>query len=56
MIVVFPDHTHLLFLMKNRDKYLYSFKKHNSQEDFKNNCKLRNKVNRDISVAKADYF
>ena len=46
----------ILDLMKNRDKYMYSFKKHNSQEDFKNNCKLRNKVNRYISLAKADYF
>ena len=46
----------ILDLMKNRDKFLYSFKKHNLQEDFKNYCKLRNKVNREISMAKADYF
>ena len=26
----------ILDLMKNRDTFLYSFKKHNSQEDFAN--------------------
>ena len=46
----------ILDLMKNRGKCLYSLQKYNLQEDFKSNCQLRNKVNREISMAKADYF
>ena len=42
--------------MKNRDNFLNSFKKYNLQEDFKSYYQLRNKDNREISMAKADYF
>ena len=46
----------ILDLIKSRDKFLYKFKKHNKQEDFKSYCKLRNKVQRETSKGKAEYF
>ena len=44
----------ILDLIKTRDEFLYKFKKHNLQEDYKKYCKMRNKVPREISI-KADF-
>ena len=46
----------ILDLIKNRDEFLYKFKKHNLQEEYKKYCKMRNKVLREISITKADFF
>ena len=46
----------ILYLIKTRDEFLYKFKKHNLQEDYKKYCKMRNKVLREISITKADFF
>ena len=46
----------ILDLIKTRDEFLYKFKKHNPQEGYKKYCKMRNKVLREISITKADFF
>ena len=42
--------------IKQRDFYLYRFKKNRAQEDYKLFCKLRNKVQRNIRTAKSEYL
>ena len=46
----------ILDLIKTRDEFLYKFKKHNFQEDYKKYCKMRNKVLREIRITKADFL
>ena len=46
----------ILDAIKQRDSYLYRFRKHGVMEDFKSLCKLRNKIQRDIKTAKSEYF
>ena len=43
-------------LIRQRDKWLYKFKKHKLEDYHKNYCELRNKVHREISKAKRDYM
>ena len=46
----------ILDLISQRDKYLHTFKKDNSQDDYKYYCKLRNRVQKEINITKIDYF
>lgn len=46
----------IMNLIHERDKLLYSFKKSRCQEQYKQFCAVRNKVNREIKNAKTSYF
>jgi Holliday junction resolvasome RuvABC DNA-binding subunit len=43
-------------LIKQRDSYLYKFKKNGCKEDFKTFSEIRNNVQRQIRKAKSEYF
>lgn len=46
----------ILDLIKQRDHYLYQFKKSKDSAIYKLYCQLRNKVQREIKEAKSEYF
>ena len=46
----------ILEMLKERDRALYTFRKSGLTEDYKKFCSFRNKLQRDIKVAKSNYF
>ena len=48
--------TEIYEMIKSSDEFLYKFKKHDSQSDFKEFCKFRNRIQRKIKLAKSNYF
>ena len=48
--------TEIYEMIKSRDEFLYKFKKHGSQSDYKEFCKFRNRIQREIKLAKSNYF
>ena len=46
----------ILEMLKERDRALYTFRKSGLTEDYKKFCSLRNKLQREIKVAKSNYF
>jgi len=46
----------ILDAIKERDNLLYRFRKHQEPSVYKEYCKSRNKIQRDIKKAKSDYF
>ena len=42
----------VLDLISQRDTFLYTFKKHNLQDDYRSYCKLRNRVQKEINMPK----
>ena len=48
--------TEILNLITERDELLYKYKKNNKSEDYKKFCFIRNKVQREVRLAKSNYF
>ena len=48
--------SYILDLIRERDRFLYTFKKHRNEEDYKKFSKLRNLVQREVRAAKSEYF
>ena len=46
----------ILGYIKERDHFLYLFKKHGNEEDYKYFCKMRNQVQKEIRKAKSSFF
>ena len=46
----------IIEMIKDRDDYLYKFRKFGLSDDYKNFSILRNKVQRQIKSAKTEYF
>lgn len=48
--------SYILGLIRDRDKYLYLYRKHKNQEDNKHFCKLRNLVQKEVRKAISSFF
>ena len=46
----------ILEYIKERDHFLYLFKKHGNKEDYIHFCKMRNQVQKEIRIAKSNFF
>ena len=46
----------ILEYIKERDHFLYLFKKHGNKEDYIHFCKMRNQVQKEIRIAKSSFF
>ena len=46
----------IIEMIRERDRFLYIFKKSKLPEDHRKFCELRNKVQRQVKTAKSEYF